>query len=339
VSWVPPRPVRRAVLDPFWLPIVFALQLLLIAVLVPAALLAPFTRRRRVLRAALLASAYLWLDLTLLAAGLWLWLRNPLPGRRDEVRWRQRHARLLGWALGTLMVTARRLFGYQVEVIGREPDLHTDRPLVVLARHAGPGDSFTLVHLLVTRYHRCPRVVLKRVLQWDPGLDVVLSRLRCYFLPSNSGAGEDRAAAVAALVDELGPADALLLFPEGGNWTPRRHRRSVLRLLRAGRFERARTVRDRAHVLPPRPGGASAALSTRADTEVLVVAHTGLDVLVNPRQMWAALPLRDRPMRIRAWLHPVASVPRHSDAVPAWLDAQWAQVDEWIGTQRRREAS
>jgi hypothetical protein len=42
----------------------------------------------------------------------------------------------------------------------------------VVARHAGPGDSFALVWLVLDRLRRTPRVVLKDVLLWDPGLDV-----------------------------------------------------------------------------------------------------------------------------------------------------------------------
>jgi hypothetical protein len=51
--------------------------------------------------------------------------------------------------------------------------------------------------------------------------------------------------------------------------------------------------------------------------------------------MWRALPLRNRPMRVRAWLHSAATVPRDEPGVRAWLDEQWAGVDQWIETQRR----
>jgi 1-acyl-sn-glycerol-3-phosphate acyltransferase len=231
------------------------------------------------------------------------------------------------------MTAAGYLFGYRAELVGQEIDLAPDRPVIVLARHAGPGDSFTLVHLLLTRSHQRPRVVLKRALQWDPGLDVVLTRLACYFLPSTSGAGEDRIAAVAELAAGLEPGDALLLFPEGANWTPRRHRRAVLRLLRAGRRRKAADVRNRPHVLPPRPGGTLACLAACPKADVLVVAHTGLDTLVNPAQMWEAIPLTGRPMRIRAWHHRNVDVPRDPDDAQLWLDEQWALVNQWIHTQ------
>jgi hypothetical protein len=38
----------------------------------------------------------------------------------------------------------------------------------VLSRHAGPGDSFLLVHQLLSVYQRRPRVVMKATLQLDP---------------------------------------------------------------------------------------------------------------------------------------------------------------------------
>lgn len=336
MSWVPPRLVRRVVIDPLWLPVSFAVGVLLAAVVIISVFLAPITPKRRVLRAACLACVYLYMDVRLMVLAFGLWLRHPLREDRDAA-WTERHAEMLGRALDQLISAARRLVGYEVDLVGRELRIDHRHPLVVLARHAGPGDSFTLVHLLVTTYHRVPRVVLKQALQWDPGLDVVLTRLDCHFLPSKSGAGEDRTAAIAAIVRQLVPGEALLLFPEGGNWTPRRHRRSVIALRRAGYARKAREATARTHVLPPRPKGTGAALTARDDTDVLVIAHAGLDTIVNPGQMWKALPLRNRPMRIRAWLHPAVEVPRGESAINSWLDDQWAQVDQWIGTQQQHD--
>ena len=336
MSRVPPRIVRRAIVDPLWLPVALVLGALIASVVVVSGLLAPLTPKRRVLRVSCLACVYLYVDVWLMMVAFGLWLRHPRRAGHGQA-WTARHAQLLGRALDQLMSAARGLFGYEVELIGKELRIEHEHPVVVLARHAGPGDSFTLVHLLVNTYHRVPRVVLKSALQWDPGLDVVLTRLACYFLPSRSGAGDDRGAAIAEIVGGLLPGDALLLFPEGGNWTPRRHRRSVIALRRAGHARQARKASARAHVLPPRPGGTVAALSARADTDVLVIAHAGLDTLVNPAQMWKALPLRDRPMRIRAWLRPAPQVPREESSITPWLDEQWAGVDEWISTEQRHD--
>ena len=125
--------------------------------------------------------------------------------------------------------------GFRVEIDPAAPALPDDgRPLIFLARHAGPGDSFALVWLILAHWNRTPRVVLKNVLLWDPGLDVMLTRLSGCFLPSRSGAGDDTTDLVAASAGRLSPGDALLLFPEGGNWTPGRQRRAVVVVAHAG---------------------------------------------------------------------------------------------------------
>lgn len=327
----PPRLVRRTLIDPLWLPVVVVASVILLLPVIVGLLLAPFSSRRRVLRLAALAIAYLWLDAALLVGAWALWLRQPSP-RRDQLRWRRRHAALLAWMLTTLVRAAHGCIGYEVQLTPCDGTPNPTAPLLVFARHAGPGDSFTLVALLLTSYQRRPRVVLKQALQWDAGLEIVLTRLECYFLPSSSGAGDDQTAAVARLAENLAPTDALLLFPEGGNWTPRRHRRAVMALLRGGHRRRAKTARALTHVLPPRPGGAMAALSARPDSDVMIVAHAGLDSLVSPGQMWQALPLRSRPMRIQPWLHPADAVPRDEPSARRWLDDQWAQVDSWINS-------
>src|SRR4051812_19167763 len=123
MSWVPPRGVRRLVVDPLWLPLAVLFAALLAVVMLVAGLAAPFTRRQRVLRIAAFAAVYLYLDVQLLLFALWLWLRSPSP-HRDVRTWRAQHARVLGEALSTLIAVARSLFGYQVELVGRDLRIH-----------------------------------------------------------------------------------------------------------------------------------------------------------------------------------------------------------------------
>ena len=49
----------------------------------------------------------------------------------------------------------------------------TEHPLLVLSRHGGPGDSFLLVHEILSWSGRRPRIVLKDTLQFDPMIDVL----------------------------------------------------------------------------------------------------------------------------------------------------------------------
>jgi 1-acyl-sn-glycerol-3-phosphate acyltransferase len=285
-----------------------------------------------VLRLAALALVYLFVDMALLVAGLALWLRHPR--RRDgraQKAWTARHVRVLHWALVTLLGAARSIMGFRVEADTSAPALPSDdRPLVFLSRHAGPGDSFALVWLILTHWSRIPRVVLKDVLLWDPGLDVMLTRLSGCFLPSRSGAGDDTSARVAKSAAKLSTKDALLIFPEGGNWTPGRHRRAVRRLWGSGRRHAARQAAAMPEVLPPRPAGTAAVLAARPDVDVVVVAHAGLDRLTSVRRVWAALPVHDTPMRVTWWRVAAHDVPRADDQVAEWLNQQWVEVARWV---------
>ena len=113
--------------------------------------------------------------------------RSPVKilGRADQERWRRLHRRVLTFALSWVIGAAKRFGGFDLVVSGASTPSFSDRfPSLVLARHGGPGDSFVLVHLLLTNYDADVRIVLKEVLQLDPALDVLLNRLGCCFVPA-----------------------------------------------------------------------------------------------------------------------------------------------------------
>jgi hypothetical protein len=128
--------------------------------------------------------------------------------------------------------------------------------------------------------------------------------------------------------------DAILLFPEGGNWTPGRHRRAIARLRLAGRRQAAADAASNPNVLPPHPAGVLACLAGRGDLNVAVVAHTGLEDLVSPISIWRALPVDERPMMVRWWYEPARSVPAGEARRREWLRLQWAIVDSWIDARK-----
>jgi 1-acyl-sn-glycerol-3-phosphate acyltransferase len=307
--------------------------LLLLATAAVAALAAPLTRRRRLLRLALFGALYLVIDVGLVIGCTVLWLRHPMAERRDGTRWSRSHQKLLNRALSVLVGAARPLLGFTVQVQEPPgPEFIAGSPLLVLARHGGPGDSFALVHLLMSRYQRRPAIVLREELRWDPGLDVVLSRLPCCFI--RQGDGARMASRLTELARGLDSDDAILLFPEGGNWTPVRHRRAVLRLIRAGRRQAAADAESNPNVLPPRPSGVLACLAGRPDLGVAIVAHTGLEDLVSPATVWRALPVADRPMTIRWWYEPAGTIPDADEDKREWLRLHWAIVDSWIDARK-----
>ncbi len=328
--WVPPMVLRRLG-HVFWIPLAVVLTAVLVPFYLVGVLVALVARRMRLLRIVSFAMTYIWVDVGLVVGCWLLWVAQPLPSR-DEILWRERHAALLAQALTLLSTASRSMLGYRVAVDAC-PVPASDAPLLVLSRHAGPGDSFSMVQLLLATFDRRPKVVLKEALQWDPGIDLLLNRLDCYFLPSSSGAGEDKVEAVRDLALSLEEREALLIFPEGGNWTPKRHERAVRWLRRNGEVQRAAEAAELEHVLPPRPGGVVAILSARPDLDVVVIAHTGLDLLVSPWDIWEALPIDHQPMSVHWWVTAAADVPRDPEGIVGWVDDVWADVDAWVAAE------
>jgi 1-acyl-sn-glycerol-3-phosphate acyltransferase len=333
----PPTAIRRAVIDPLWPAIAAAIALALLVVAAVSALAAPLTPRRRVLRFALLFALYLALDAFLVVGCAALWLRFPLASRRDPETWSRLHAALLRRSLAFLLAAARRLLGFRV-VIEEPPDQDriSDRPLLVLARHGGPGDSFALVEMLMSRYRRRPAIVLTERLRWDPGMDVLLGRLPACFI--RRGRRDAIIARMTELAAAMQPNDAILMFPEGGNWTPSRHRRTIARLSVAGRLRAAADAASNPNVLPPHATGVLACLAGRSDLNIAVVAHTGLEDLVTAASIWRAVPVSE-PMLVRWWYEPAAALPQGAARRRDWLRLQWAIVDSWIDARKAARTS
>ncbi len=233
-----------------------------------------------------------------------------------------------------------RTYGLRVEV--EEPELTAEervarlaRPVIVLSRHAGPGDSLLLVHQLLSVYGRRPRVVMKATLQFDPSLDVMGNRLPNVFIQGRQMGEHIFTEQIERLARGLDVSGALVIFPEGGNWTPGRWRRGIRRLEAAGRRDLAARARDMPNLLPPRPGGTLTAITACPDADVIFVAHAGLDTIQSMGDVWRRFPI-DQVIRARWWRVPFDQVPRAADheAQVQWLYDWWERIDRWITENR-----
>jgi 1-acyl-sn-glycerol-3-phosphate acyltransferase len=339
---LPPKLIRRLAL----VPLVVVIAGCLVVLTPAAALLSAASglvrrltgrgRRSRLLRVVLLGLTWAVGETAALTVLLGLWIVSGFGGRLDTEPYRTRHYAIMEWFLNLVYGAASRACGLQVEVTA-PPDeaLAGDRPLIVLSRHAGPGDSLLLVHYLLTVCQRRPRVVMKATLQLDPSLDIVANRVPNAFLRRRSDGPRlgDRQLTeqVRRLAVGLGGRDALLLFPEGGNWTPLRWRRGIERLRRRGHADLARRAAAMPNLLPPRARGAFAAIGACPAADVIFVAHTGLDKLVSVRDVWNSL-LTDVSVHARWWRVPADAVPRAAghDTQVAWLYDWWERLDRWI---------
>jgi 1-acyl-sn-glycerol-3-phosphate acyltransferase len=342
---LPPRPVRRVTGPLLVGALVVGVILLPVLVVLSAIASIWLPGRWRALRLLCFAMAYLAMQVAGLVVAAVLWVRSGFGRRLDAPRIRAAHYAALRRLLDALMRLARRLFALRLVTDGASWSPLDDgvpgstNAMVVLSRHAGPGDSFLLVHTLMDRDHlRRPRIVLKDVLQLDPLIDVYLNRLPNHFVRAGPGGGSGSAEAIADLARDLGEEDALLIFPEGANFTPRRRLRAIARLRDRGQVAATRRAEALRHVLPPRPAGVQAALQAAPHADVVFVAHTGLEHLDTVRDLWRYLPM-DKTLHLRWWFVPADEVPRGVAEQTEWLHHWWQTIDDWIETTRREESA
>ncbi|RNM12613.1 1-acyl-sn-glycerol-3-phosphate acyltransferase [Nocardioides pocheonensis] len=278
-----------------------------------------------------LAILHLTLESILLVElfGLWIGSGFGLFVRRPYFE--RIHYDLMQTYLVVFFREARRVLRLKIETVGPAPDAMPGEPLLVLCRHAGVGDSFSIMYALMHWYHREPRIVLKSTLAWDPALGVMLTRLPSRFV--SAARGHDVIAEIGDLARNLDHNDAFVIFPEGGNFTANRRRRAIARLRRIGRHTMADQAEDMHHVLAPQPGGVLAALDAAPEADVLLVAHTGLDHLDTVANIWRELPM-DKQLLMGWWRVPRSEIPDGREFRIEWLFERWRQIDAWVAEHR-----
>jgi 1-acyl-sn-glycerol-3-phosphate acyltransferase len=288
----------------------------------------------RVPRLVLLAIVYVVWDAAALVALFVLWLASGFGWKIGNPAFQRAHYVLTGKFLGVLFWLARWSLHLAVEVVGTDPDTAVPgRPEIVVSRHAGPGDSFILIHALVNWFDREPRIVLKATLQWDPAVDVLLNRLPNRFISPGRGGTGNVEEEVGELADGLDDNDAFVIFPEGGNFTPHRRIKAIAWLRARGLSDMAERAEGLRNVLPPKPGGLSAAIDAAPDAGVIFVAHTGLDRMMTVADVWRELPM-DKQLIMRFWSVPPDEVPAGEQERVDWLYDWWARIDAWIEENR-----
>lgn len=331
---MPPTSIRRPVTVTVWL-IVSAGCLLASPVLLALGMLArAITGRREPLVVARLIVAYFIHEFAVLIGCGLLWLGTGCGRLIRTERSQLLHWRLLGWFVGGLAAAGRAALDVDV-VPEASPEatrrLDDDRPLIIFSRHAGPGDTVFIADQLLSRFHRRPSVAFKETLAIDPSVDLLGHRLPQAMLDTSDR--EECEAMIEQVVAELQPRGALLLFPEGGNFTPERRRSALRRLRRKGRRGSVAKAEGMPHLLPPQPTGALAALRGNRGADVIFAAHTGLGLAAYPSQFWRDMPF-GRTFHTRMWLVPAAEVPDTREEQIAWLYNWWKRIEDWVAAHQ-----
>jgi hypothetical protein len=269
------------------------------------------TRSSRPIRTVALAMAYAAIELRTLV--------RLLCGERDCDR-------LMRDFVGMAYAAVRRILDVQVAL---DPSSVTPNeipcraPLIVLSRHCGPGDTVLVAWLLTIEYRLQLRIVLKAILRCEPLLDFA-EQLGCLCFLARSGRARHQIHDLAA---SLAGGQAMLLFPEGANFTWPRWRTAIAELRSTGRIRAASRALRQSHTLPPHTGGATAALIGAPSANVLVLTHNGFCPDGRARPWWQ-LPIH-RQLLVRTVLVPAAQLPQ-PDRISPWLERTWTQVDAWV---------
>jgi 1-acyl-sn-glycerol-3-phosphate acyltransferase len=332
---VPPKLLRRLVLAPLLALAELALIVVSPVLMLVAVVLSPVFGGWRPVRLVAIAIDGIARHLAAMLACLGLWVASGFGWKLRSEPMRRAHYAVLRWFVAGLYRTIVRVARVEVRVHDSEEAeraLRTPgRPVIVFSRHAGEGDTLLVIHQMLSLYDRGPRVVMHEALRLDPLIDVMGERLPNRFLDPRGG---DTEREVEAMARDLGETAALVIFPEGKNFSEETRRRGIERLERLGHEDEAAVARGMRHVSAPRPGGSLAALHGAPHADVVVMAHSGFPTGLG--ELWRCLPAK-QVVDVRMWLEPAAGVPEDRDERIDWLFDRWRRLDEWV--EERRQAA
>lgn len=140
------------------------------------------------------------------------------------------------------------------------------------------------------------------------------------------------------LARDLGPRDAMLIYPEGTRFSAAKQRRALDRFHQNGDLKMLEYARSLAFVLPPRPGGTLGLLEAAPAADVVFCAHTGFEGAASLAEIWKGA-LVDQTIRVQFRRIPRDEIPAGRHTRIAWIFEEWQRVDAWIESQQLREFS
>jgi 1-acyl-sn-glycerol-3-phosphate acyltransferase len=267
-----------------------------------------------------------WIHVYILAEMVGIVVCAYLWGRRGTMsreRWLRSHHTFQRWWMTVQFQAARRLFGFRLVVEGKEALI--GGPYLLLSRHASILDNMIPPAITADRKMHLRWVVNRRLLM-QPSVDIVGHRLPNVFVGGRASQPLADVASIRSLADELGPNDAVVLYPEGTLFSPGKREETIQRLRRKGESVRLAAAERMKHVLLPEPAGTLSLLRAAKGVDVVFCTHNGLEDALD-RPAIARGGLVGRTVRVKCWRVPAEDVPQARDAMLRWLLDQWACVD------------
>ena len=199
-------------------------------------------------------------------------------------------------------------------------------PVLVFIRHASIIDTAIPVTFLSNAHGLRLRYVFKRELLVDPCIDVAGHASPNYFI-DRAGTAKAELGGIRKLAEDLGE-EGVLLYPEGTRFTERKKRIALTRLARS-HPELLAEAESYQYCLPPKPGGALTLLDAAPDTDVLIIAHRGLEGLAEVADLLSGSVV-GKTVEVQIWRIPAEEVPE-GDGRRRWLFDWWKRVDDFVG--------
>lgn len=261
-----------------------------------------------------------------------IWLASGIWAGASRERFLDWNFALQRWWANALCRGAQRIFRISIEVEGA--DELQNGPVIVFLRHASVADTLLPAVFIANPNGLKLRYVLKHELLLDPCLDIVGNRLPNSFVRRNSG----DSFRVVELMENLGPRDGVIIYPEGTRYTEAKRARIIEELARKGESYLCERARSLLNVLPPRLGGPLNLLQRNESADVVFCAHFGFDGVVDLRDFLRGS-LVGRSVRVRFWRVPFAEIPKTREAQTEWLFENWSRVDDWVGLRKETSAA
>lgn len=317
--------LRRAVTIPGLL-VLWLLDLVLLPIVLPIALIVDLVRRRPfpAARFHLVLAFALAMHVVALVLLLGAWIAGLFGGRARERDLDVRSE--VAWATATWRIAAR-IYGMRVVVEGDDA-LDGGGPIIFMSRHTSLLDVLLPLVFVARRHGLVPRYVAKRELLWDPVVDLAGHRLETAFVRRGRREHARDVAAVESLARDLGPRDAIVIFPEGTRFTPekRAHELAALARENAPTFAHAARLTS---LLPPHMGGPLRLLDRAHGADVVFLAHTGLDGAGHLGDLLDGS-LVGKTVRLRFWRVAARDVPTAVEERIEWMWSWWEALDAWM---------
>jgi 1-acyl-sn-glycerol-3-phosphate acyltransferase len=328
------RRVRGVALEIVGFVVVTALLPLLLVAALLVDLYLRIARRKPMVGVRLVAFGWWFLvtEMWTLVCLLAIWVGTGGPFGSGSMRRRRGIYWLRPRWLGALLGGFKALFGLRFEVDGREAAA-PGRALIMI-RHASIIDNTLADTQLAGPLGMGIRYVVKRELELLPLIDIGGRWITTNFVQRESGDAATEIAKLRQLAHRVGPAEAVLIYPEGTRATAPKIARAKEIIRERGDPVVTPLAETMVNLLPPRLGGPLALLEEAPDFDVVFFAHVGFDGYEHIRDIWSGA-LVGATVRMKLWRVSANEIPREGgeEELTRWLYGQWQEVDRWVGEQ------